>query len=63
MSKDENWFASIKWSKSCLECQSGNNGICPIRSCAEMCYDENGNEIPADSVCYDGDYKCIDEEV
>lgn len=57
MSKDEVWFKSIKWDNGCLECHKANNGTCPIRGCAEMYYDNNGNPIPASSVGYDGDYK------
>lgn len=57
MAKDEAWFKSIKWDNACLRCQKANNGTCPIRGCAEMYYDDNGNLIPASSVSYDGDYK------
>lgn len=61
MPKNDAWFESIKWIKACLECQSESNGTCPIRSCAEMHYDNNGNAIPADSVMFDGDYKMLIE--
>ena len=58
MAKDNEWFKAIKWSKACLtECHKANNGTCPMRSCAEMHYDDNGNLIPFDSVRFDGDYQ------
>ena len=57
MAKDEAWFQSINWVKTCQKCQKQNDGVCPIRSCAEMHYDDNGNAIPADSICFDGDYQ------
>lgn len=60
MAKDETWFQSVKWTKSCLECQKESNNTCSSRSCAELHYDDNGNPIPADSVGYDGDYQCLD---
>lgn len=50
---DRNWFNSIKWSKACLECIQ-SNGSCPMRQCAELNYDEKGDEI---QVQYDGDYQ------
>ena len=45
--KDDAWFASIKWSDSCLKCQSESGGVCSRRSCAESNYDPWGEEIPA----------------
>ena len=57
MTKDSMWFQSIKWDKSCLKCHKANNGTCPNEDCAELCYDNNGNPIPASSICFDGDYK------
>ena len=57
MPKDDVWFKSIKWDSACLnECHKANNGTCPMRDCAELHYDDNGNLIPASCVCYDGDY-------
>lgn len=60
MPKDEAWLKSVKWDKECLECQSDNNGTCPMRYCAEMHYDNNGNLIHASSISFDGDYQPID---
>ncbi len=57
--KDQTWFESIKWTKSCIECQRETNGTCARRSCAEMHYDDNGNDIHPSAIGYDGDYKCI----
>lgn len=45
--KDDAWFASIRWSDSCLICQSESGGVCSRRSCAESNYDPWGEEIPA----------------
>lgn len=61
--KDEAWFQSINWIKACLECQRETDGTCPVRSCAEMHYDNNGDAIPASSIMYDGDYKAIDPDM
>lgn len=47
MQKDNNWFAQIKWSQTCIECQKKHNGICHNRSCAEDNYDPWGDELPA----------------
>ena len=55
--KDDTWFQSINWTKSCLECQSKTNGVCSDRVCAELAYDENGNYIRHTKIQYDGDYK------
>ena len=60
MIKNEAWFQSIKWDKSCLECHKANNGTCPNKDCAELCYDSNGNPIPASAICFDGDYQALD---
>ena len=58
MAKDNQWFESINWDKACLqECISEHNGTCPLRSCAELHYDDNGNLIQPNSVTYDGDYQ------
>lgn len=54
--KDDAWFQSIKWTKSCLECQKETGGVCSMRNCAELAYDENGNYI-SHKIQYDGDYK------
>ena len=51
---DREWFNSIKWSKTCIECRHQNGDTCPMRSCAETNYDENGCEI---QIQYDGDYQ------
>lgn len=61
MAKDNQWFESINWDKACInECHKANNGTCPLRTCAELHYDDNGNLIPFSSVCYDGDYNVIE---
>ena len=57
MEKNETWFQSINWDSTCLNCHKANGGMCVSKSCAEMCYDDNGNPIKASSVNYDGDYK------
>ena len=49
--KDDHWFATLNWSKTCLKCKSGHGGECPSRSCAEFYYDPWGDELPA-SLCY-----------
>ena len=62
MAKDEAWFQSIKWDDACRnECHKENNGTCPMRSCAELHYDDNGNLIHFSSVSYDGDYMEVNE--
>ena len=64
MAKDEAWFKAIKWSKACREeCHKANNGTCPMRSCAELHYDDNGNLIPFSSITFDGDYQEVEQEV
>ena len=57
--KDDEWFQSINWIQSCIECQRGTSGVCSIRRCAELAYDENGNYIRSNKIAYDGDYKRI----
>lgn len=57
IAKDEAWFQSVSWTKSCLECQSETGGVCSNRSCAKLAYDENGNYIRPSEITYDGDYK------
>jgi len=54
MQKDDKWFASIKWDKSCLQCQAKTNGACENRSCAEDNYDLWGDPIPAYVYHHDG---------
>ncbi len=61
MAKSEIWFQSIKWDKTCIECQKESNGTCPMRGCAELHYDDNGDPIHASSIQFDGDYQ--EEEV
>ena len=58
MPKNEAWFKAINWDKACInECHKANNGTCPMRACAELHYDDNGNLIPLDSITFDGDYQ------
>lgn len=50
----KNWFDSIKWDATCLECQANSGGVCPYRSCAERHYDEWGDPIPGHLYFCDG---------
>ena len=47
LEKDDRWFATVNWSKSCINCQSETNGVCRSRGCAELHYDPWGDELPA----------------
>lgn len=51
--QSKKWFASIKWTKDCLDCQKKHNGYCHRPSCAQMEYDEWGDPIPL--YCYFAD--------
>ena len=44
--KYERWFASIKWTDACIECQRETGGVCSRKHCAEFHYDEWGDPIP-----------------
>lgn len=46
MPKDDKWFESINWDEECMRCHSRNGGICHLRLCAELHYDEWGDLIP-----------------
>lgn len=52
--KDARWFANIKWSETCLDCQKKHNGSCHSISCAEDSYDPWGDELPGTLWFMDG---------
>lgn len=52
--KDDVWFANLKWDSTCLECHTQHNGICHNKQCAECHYDEWGDLIPTDLYFMDG---------
>ena len=59
--KYERWFASIKWTDSCIKCQMETGGVCTRKHCAEFHYDEWGDPIP--EWLYHCDGSCVVEYI